>query len=306
MHQRTDSAGAPYHPSDGQTRRGIRTTLLLVPKLAAVVAVALAGLSLPAAQAAPAAPAATTALEAATLATSPAYYYPLDEQPGATSAADISGNGAPALEVADTWPGAGGTAPVTFGTDAGPGGQGTAAAFGGGQYLTGGPSLTTSAYSAMVWFKVPAVDYNSHTLLAAQRQKLDEGTTWAAWVDYNRGAGFVAPRSLPASTWHQLVVTGDGSTSTMYLDGSKADSSTMRPVTAGALSVGSQPGEARFNALIGDAANVAGWTRVLTPAEVAAMWTAGGGHAVTVPARSRCRAHAWQVRAWRGCRAAVR
>lgn len=71
------------------------------------------------------------------LADSPSPYYTLGEPEGATSAADSSGNQAPALTMA------GSGTDVTFGTATSPGTDGlTAATFGGGKYLRSGAAVS--------------------------------------------------------------------------------------------------------------------------------------------------------------------
>jgi hypothetical protein len=184
---------------------------------------------------------------------SPSAYYTLGEQAGATSAADSSGNQAPALTPIGT-----GTA-VVFGTDTGPTTDGlTAAHFADGQWLQATLSATPGAIEfsfatttndaivrPIVWplatLSGQLYDANTHTSLGAVADGLN----------------------------HDVVING----TTVYLDGTSVGTGLSGPQSP-TLLVGGGSSGAGAGGFIGSIAHVAAYAGTLSAARITAHYQA--------------------------------
>jgi hypothetical protein len=195
------------------------------------------------------------------LADPPAAYYTLGEAAGSTSAADSSGNQAPALTMAGT-----GTA-VVFGTATGPTGGGalTAATFADGKFLSTTASVPSSG-ALEVWFATTNTTAIRRPIIGAP---LYYFAVTSGVVDGT--AAFVAD-----GAWHQLLVNTNGATADLYLDGALSVAG-VGAINIPAISVGgllnySGGAQGQF---IGSIAHVVPYSAPLSAAQVAANYQAG-------------------------------
>lgn len=218
-----------------------------------------------------------TAYESAVAADSPAAWWELAGLPGATTAADSSGNGF-----------AGVPSSVTFGNAAGavPGLTSAAFASGSSSHVLTGYNPALAAVTVEAWVNLnsltqsgsPRVIANSHTdtdshgfelMLAAGVPQFWVGTGSAA---INTTGG-----SVPAAGWAYLAGTWDGTTTRLYVNGtqvgSQAFSGSLAAGTATGTGIGYNPAYSGdyVNGLI---AQCAVYGTALTAARIAAHWQA--------------------------------
>lgn len=201
-------------------------------------------------------------LEEEVLLRGPVAYYTLGEPDGATAAGDTSGNQAPLLTMVG--PGAA----VTFGSGTGPVDGLSAAIFGGGQWLQGGSGASvTSTSTSGALFAAFAT-----TTTPTSNAYVGWHVGWMLYVDTSGringdGPGFtglVGPVVTDGST-HTALITGDGTTATLYLDGNVAATSSM--LNSGTDSVdyttiGGTPSASAtssLNSFTGTVSHVAAW-----------------------------------------------
>jgi hypothetical protein len=185
---------------------------------------------------------------------SPVAYYTLGEPAGATSAADTSGNQAPALTPIGTG------AAVVFGTDTGPTTDGlTAATFAGGQYLTATLSATPGAIE--FWFATTTNDATVRPLVWPLA--ILSGQLYDANLHTSLGA-------VADGLNHDVVING----TTVYLDGVSVGTGLSGPQDA-VLRVGGGSSGAGAGVFIGSMAHVVAYSGALSAARITAHYSAG-------------------------------
>ena len=229
-------------------------------------------------------------VEETILADSPAAYYTLSEPADATRANDSSGNKADPLTLAGDL-----TYPVVFGTATGPGTDGlTAAQFADGQYLAGSQIFTPSTgFTIEAFVSAPAVPASGIDLIS-YLPEIDLALFVAAT---GKLAATVKTSGTTRSTvtssadviggdTHHAAAKWDGSTLTLYLDGSVAGTSAAgsASLVASSLSVGGgsidvSPAVVGDNPvdspLTGVVAHAAVYTTLLADAQVLSHASAG-------------------------------
>lgn len=221
----------------------------------------------------------TSVLQEEVLADSPVAYYTLGEPAGAVSAADCSGNQAPALTMTGTG------ADVVFGNATGPGTDGlTAAEFAAGKYLTGtSASEPVGAFRVEAWFAtssgtsvitmLDSVSFFTAVLAVNGTGKLS-GTLNGASSNITIVSGAVVTDGL---THHGVFVFDGVETITLYLDGVEVATSTLASAPGAALtrlSIGGDP-TGIAAAFVGTVAHVAAGSSTLSAARVTAHYQAG-------------------------------
>jgi hypothetical protein len=199
------------------------------------------------------------------LADGPAAYYTLGEPEGAQSAADSSGNQAPALTMA----GAG--TDVAFGNATGPGTDGlTAAEFAGGKYLVSDYSRPSAGgdLSIEAWFATTATNGGVATF---------GQSSGGTGLKVESGAIFpgIGGPTVNDGLHHHAVLTIDAAFNmVLYVDGVE-EATSFATAPAGRLWVGVGDIGSTTYPLVGTAAHVAVWPTVLSAAEVSRHYEAG-------------------------------
>ncbi|MCB0086451.1 MAG: hypothetical protein KDE54_00930 [Caldilineaceae bacterium] len=124
---------------------------------------------------------------------------------------------------------------------------------GAGQYLTAPPIVdpAATAFSAAVWFQVDALDKPQHML--QQQDGSGTGRTWLALTPQGKvnsflgGADLNSKSTIAPKTWHQAVITYDGTTLSLYVDG-VLDNKSVRAVEAstGEMRIGANKAASQF------------------------------------------------------------
>ncbi|WP_284440282.1 LamG-like jellyroll fold domain-containing protein [Streptomyces vilmorinianum] len=169
--------------------------------------------------------------EGVVMADAPAGYWQLDETGGTTVVNKVAAAGANGTYTKATLGG-----PGAFGT-----GDGSAAEFkGDGWAELAGGHLPNTDLSAELWFKTtkPGV------LFSDQEKPLPDAVSYAPVLYvgsdnklhgqyFTRGVGATntSPNTVTDNEWHHAVVTAQGSTHTLYLDGAQVAQTTTVPVT---------------------------------------------------------------------------
>src|SRR5579864_2195660 len=227
-------------------------------------------------------PTGTTSTYASTVQTStpaPVFYYRLSDT-GTTIAADSSGNGQTANYVGTPTLGAGGA--LANDSDA-------SATFGSGYVSYSGANIPTgnTSRSVELWVKTTSTAWNQ------QLVGWGDGNNFGTMFDirYNGGSQIAInvfashtnpyinlPYSLSNGSWHQVVVTFDGSTLTVYVDGNRAGSFTYGGLSTDktVVTIG--------NGFQGSLDEVAVYSGLLTAAQINAHFLASGNSQVAPPA----------------------
>jgi RHS repeat-associated protein len=224
---------------------------------------------------------ATSAYETDVLGDSPSIYYRLGDSSG-TTATDSSGNSYNGTYGGSTTLGVSGAITSDGDTAVSQGSTGTPVTY------TGGSGISTgnASRSAEVWYKTSTSGGQPFEWGKAGTQTafglILTSNTNVELEDWTYGLNFRSPRPLVDGNWHYLVVTYDGSTATVYLDGASLGSQSFghtMATTSDTLTVGSDvTGSESIN---GSVDEFAAYSSVLTPAEVATHWR--NGNALTCP-----------------------
>ena len=162
---------------------------------------------------------------------------------------------------------------------------GNAAVFDGSNYLQGSDSAFPSGQSARTiscWYKTNS--NNDMCVVSYGAQNPNEGVTLYSQGDgififSQYGDGILSNSSLNDNSWHNVIVTFDGTNWILYVDGSINDQKAMGTDTqlTELLIGGAWGGGGNFDGSV-DAVGI--WNRALNSAEVTALYNSGNGYEI--------------------------
>lgn len=206
-------------------------------------------------------------LEEEILLRSPERYYTLSEPDGSTSAGDSSGNQAAPLTLA------GSGAAVAFGQGTGPTDGLSAVQFTGGQYLSDGVNTVSTNPTVFTLFAAFATTSTSGFVVRWRGIAISLDVSGHA-----TGAGpNIITSSIPVNdgNTHEVMLVGDGTTTTMYVDGVAAGTgATVAQAASDELKVG--------DGFIGTVSHVATYTTALSAFEASQIFAVVKGATETV------------------------
>jgi hypothetical protein len=208
---------------------------------------------------------------------------------------DAASVAAPAASIASTF-----DAPVDTAIAYVAGKLGQAASFNGTtskiQTAIDGP-LGAAPRSISCWFKLSdagnsaIVSYGTNTATNLFQLSVAGSTLLRV---YTGGADIITIAGLSQGPWYHAVVTYDGTTTNLYLDGAPPVSSAAAINTTHTdyFSVGYGPA---YGALAGLADDVVMWSRALTSGEVADLWNSGAGTSTLTGSLATGLIHHWPL-----------
>jgi hypothetical protein len=153
---------------------------------------------------------------------------------------------------------------------------GNAAEFDGTNYLSRSMAVDFSEdFTVSLWCKPADVETYGVMLIGDAAETWNIAYTGNGTIDINNAAaGFLNVAAAPEQ-WHHIVTTRNATTTKVWLNGVLADQGDNQTTKeADSIHLGSNDGELDYIGLL-DAVGI--WSRVLTDAEIAALWNSGSG-----------------------------